>query len=195
MAEHLVNMSIAQPTAFPQIDAELGSGKIATDGWIEDQALIRAQAPLLAEKEIIDYYAPLGTKQNEYVRVLARGFAHIASHVAMKYFGFHPLPFASRPDLRAIRYRSHASYKSHDYMVSYCAGTVAAASVAAAAAPSAAADAAAAAAAATATATAAVLRTPSSRAITRLTNKICYTHKRSRTRKRTHAHMSIHFHR
>lgn len=117
MAAMLVGEKRAPATAFPQLDPDLGAGKIAHAGWVTDRALLQAQLPLLSEAVLLKYYAHLGTEKNDRVRVLTRGFAHIASHVAMKYFGYHPRPFPSRPELTATRYRSHASYKAHDYLV------------------------------------------------------------------------------
>ena len=115
--QYLVERGVSRTCEFPQYDGELCS-PAANAECVTQIGLIQNQAPMLPEKVLLRYYSPLGAEDDDNVRVLRRGFSHIQSLQTipdLKYYPPGSVP--DKPDVAVFSMRSHASFKSHDYMV------------------------------------------------------------------------------
>ena len=99
----------------PQGDGALTAPPSTDGGWVTDMRVISNIAPAIAEQTILNFYAPLGAKEDASVRVLERGYAHIEGLRVLQDYAYHPAPIPERPDVVCTRMMIRASFKATSY--------------------------------------------------------------------------------
>ena len=112
---YLLERGLIDLSSFPQGDGSITAPASTDTGWVSDMNLIGNMAPGISEAVIQEYFSPLGAKQDASVRVLERGYSHIEGLTALDYYGFHPNPIPSRPEIVATRMIIQASFKAVKY--------------------------------------------------------------------------------